>query len=547
MTVPDEVARLGDDFWTWRAATSFASGDDIPRLPRPRGYVPEVTPESIDARREALAGFADRWSALDVSAEPVSVQVDHRLLGSALARVHWELDVTRNWEKDAVFLISQIVGPFFDLLLPPPPFDADRSADLVTALHAMPGQVDAAIANLDRAGVATLARVAALMLEGIGDRLAASITALAPHLDGTTAAALADDQAAASAALERYRSWLVASADRLGDDEVVGRDRFIWYLRHVALLPDEPEDLVRAALQDYRRAYVAELLTRNKNRDVADAPLAASIAAQVTDQAELEQQIRDFYEREGILTQPDSLRHYLIGAVPEYVEPLKFLGVNDDLTDENRLARNGISYAPDPAPSLPYFYAANARDPRLGIIHEGTHYQQLALASAGENRIRRRYYDSVANEGIAFYNEEMMLIAGLFDDAPHSQEIVHNFNRLRSLRVVVDVNLATGVFTLHDGVEFFVEKVPMDHETALDETAMYVATPGLAMSYHVGKQQVLRLLTDAAIAGGADFSLRGFHDYVWRNGNVPFALQRWELLGDRSDVDALDAAGTWRD
>jgi hypothetical protein len=34
--------------------------------------------------------------------------------------------------------------------------------------------------------------------------------------------------------------------------------------------------------------------------------------------------------------------------------------------------------------------------------------------------------------------------------------------------------------------------------------------------------------------------LRKFHDRVWREGNVPFSLQRWELLGDRSDVDALD-------
>lgn len=546
MTVSDEITELGDDFWTWRAAASFASGDDIPRLPRPRGYVPEVTPDSIERRREALAAFADRWSAVDVGDLPVADQVDHRLLGSALARTHWELDVTRNWEKDAVFLTSQILGPWFDLLLPPPPFDADRSADLVTALGSVPGQVDAAIANLDRAGVATLARVAAEMLEGIGARLAASVAALTPHLDAETGAALAEAQGPASEAVDRYLAWLTGNADRLGDDEVVGRERFVWYLRHVALLPDEPEDLVRAALQDYRRAYVAELLTRNKHRDVAEAPLATGIAAQVENQAELEQQIRDFYEREGILTQPDELRHYLIGPVPDYVEPLKFLAVNDDLTDENRLDVDGVSYAPDPAATLPYFYAANARDPRLGVIHEGTHYQQLALAAAGENRIRRRYYDSVANEGIAFYNEEMMLIAGLFDDAPHSQEIVHNFNRLRSLRVVVDVNLATGIFTLGEGVQFFVDKVPMDRETALDETAMYVATPGLAMSYHVGKQQVLRLLTDAAIAGGDAFSLRDFHDFVWRNGNVPFSLQRWELLGDRSDVDALDAAGSWR-
>ena len=88
----------------------------------------------------------------------------------------------------------------------------------------------------------------------------------------------------------------------------------------------------------------------------------------------------------------------------------------------------------------------------------------------------------------------------------------------------------------------------MDLGTATEETSYYVATPGLAMAYHVGKQEVLRLVTDAAVAAVADgreLSVRDVHDFVWRNGNVPLSLQRWELLGDRSDVDLLDAAGRW--
>ena len=96
-----------------------------------------------------------------------------------------------------------------------------------------------------------------------------------------------------------------------------------------------------------------------------------------------------------------------------------------------------------------------------------------------------------------------MLTAGLFADAPHSQTIVHNFMRLRALRVVVDVNLATGVFSLPEAVDFFVRMVPMDVETATEETAYYVATPGLAMSYLVGKHEVMRLVADAAVAAVA--------------------------------------------
>jgi len=52
-----------------------------------------------------------------------------------------------------------------------------------------------------------------------------------------------------------------------------------------------------------------------------------------------------------------------------------------------------------------------ASDPRAGILHEGVHYQQLALSWRHPRPVRRHYYDSGSAEGIAFYNEEMMLVS----------------------------------------------------------------------------------------------------------------------------------------
>ena len=540
-----DLARLGAGFWEWRAANSFRTSDDIPRIERPAGWVPRFTLEAVAEQRRELAEFVEQWRATDVSGLPTPDQVDHRLLGSALARVRWELDVLRNWERDAVFLTSQILGPWFDLLLAPPPFGAARQADLVTVLDAVPRAVDQAIANLERAGVAALAGVAAAELADIGPRLADSVAALTPHVDMTTATALAEAQPGASEALTRYVQWLEASAGRLGPEVVVGRDAFVWYLRHVALVASEPEELVRAAENEYRRAVIAETVSRTRHRDAAEAPLAPDVAAEVDAQAAAEAEVRALYEREGLLSQPDTLRHYRFSAYPAYLEPVAFLGVTDDLTNERSRERDAVSYVPAPAAELPYFDAANARDPRLGIIHEGAHAQQLALSWGHPRALRRHYVDSVANEGIAHYNEELMLDAGLFDDAPHSQTTVHNFMRLRALRVIVDVNLATGALGLGEAVDFFVRLVPMDVGTATEETSFYVATPGLAMSYLVGKLEVKRLIADAVVAHGDEFSLREIHDSVWLNGNVPVSLQRWELLGDRGDVDVLDAAGDW--
>jgi len=165
------------------------------------------------------------------------------------------------------------------------------------------------------------------------------------------------------------------------------------------------------------------------------------------------------------------------------------------------------------------------------IVHEGVHYYQLALSWANEDPIRRHYYDSGANEGIGFYAEEMALQSGLFDDSPRSREIIYSFMRLRALRVIVDVKLATNQFTIDQAADYLEKSVPMDKATAHGEAAEFAATPGQAISYQIGKLQILEMLADARRTQGPKFRLKDFHDFVWKNGNVPIALQRWEYVG----------------
>ena len=156
-----------------------------------------------------------------------------------------------------------------------------------------------------------------------------------------------------------------------------------------------------------------------------------------------------------------------------------------------------------------------------------------------EDPIRRHYYDSGANEGLGFYIEEMMLQAGLFDDSPRSREIIYNFMRLRALRVQVDVKLALGLFTIAQAADYLAERVPMDKATAKEEAASFATGPGQAISYQIGKIQITRLLADARLKQGDAFNLRAFDDFLWKNGNVPIALQRWEYLGLDDDLRAV--------
>ncbi len=66
----------------------------------------------------------------------------------------------------------------------------------------------------------------------------------------------------------------------------------------------------------------------------------------------------------------------------------------------------------------------------------------------------------MSNEGIAFYNEELMLASGLFEGTPGTRQIMYNFMRLRALRVEVDVQMALGELDMDRAAKYLEQVVP---------------------------------------------------------------------------------------
>ena len=91
----DSDKKLASDFWSWRARYGQYTSDDAPRMERPSGVVRDWSAACVEGQRKELAAFDERWRNLADKTVPVSQQVDHWLIGSALARVHWELDILR--------------------------------------------------------------------------------------------------------------------------------------------------------------------------------------------------------------------------------------------------------------------------------------------------------------------------------------------------------------------------------------------------------------------------------------------------------------------
>jgi len=539
----DRFDQLASDFWRWRAFHQPVSSDDIPRIERPRGWEPDWSPAGVERQRAALSEFAEHWKSMDVSAWPISRQVDYRLIGSALARVRWELDVLRSWEINPRFYVYQTLGALFEELLKNRPFDDDRSAEIVKCLRRIPKLLDDGKTNLARAAVKPFAMVTLELLRDLRPRLSQVARELKPLLAGRGAGQIEQAAEEAITALEDWRAWLEGQTPAMSEEMGVGRDGYLFFLRRVALMPFTPERLLAMGSQEWERSMAFEAIAQEQAKARPELPIIPDSLAQMAREEEDEKQIRRFLEERNILTVPGWMRHYRNLPLPAYVEPLAALGVVDDLTSPTRLDEHGVRYIPQPAADLGYFELSSARDPRPLIVHEGVpgHYFQMSLSWAHENPVRRHYYDSGPNEGIGFYAEEMMLQAGLFDDSPRTREIIYNFMRLRALRVEVDVKLALGLFSIDEATEYLRTKTPMDYETARSEAIFFASLPGQAITYQIGKLQITKFLADARQALGAKFSLRSFHDYVWKNGNIPIALLRWEYLGLNDEMAMLDA------
>jgi hypothetical protein len=134
---PDALQLMADDFWQWRARFQPFSKDDIPRIDHPEGPR-DWSAASIAKQRTDFEKLEARWKGINTRGWSVPQLVDYRLMGSALARVHWELDLNRRWERDPSFYTDQALTAILEALVQPPPFDAKRSRVLITRMDEVP-------------------------------------------------------------------------------------------------------------------------------------------------------------------------------------------------------------------------------------------------------------------------------------------------------------------------------------------------------------------------------------------------------------------------
>jgi len=533
------IQNLAKDFFNWRTITQPATGDDIPRVERPDKWVPDYSPEALAAYRGKYIEFSSKLKDLSHTGWSKSDSVDYLLLHSAIERVNWELNILKLPNRNPDFYIHQTLGSVYELLLINSPINRKLAENIILRLNSFNKTVQSAKTNLTEP-INSFADIALGNLKDIKSRLYKMRDTLNELFPVDLNAQLNSAVEHAVIAMDDYTKWIEKEKPNMHSSFYVGKEGYEYFLHNIALIPYYPEELLTMGKQEWDRSVAFDIFEKHRNKNLPELYIYSSAKEQIDAERRAEEEIRSFIQEKDILTIPNWVQHYRFVDIPSYLIPVS-MGVEDDLTSETRLNEDGVRYVTEPSPNMGFFSLATAKDTRPIILHEGVpgHYFQLVLSWANPDPIRRRFFDSGANEGIAFYVEELLLQYGLFDDNPKTKEIIYSFMRLRALRVDVDINLALGKYTIEDAGMYLASTVPMDLQTGIQEAGFFAYNPGQAISYQIGKIQILKLIAEAKVIMGEDFNLKHFHDYLMENGNVPIALLRWEYLGLRDEIEEL--------
>jgi uncharacterized protein (DUF885 family) len=166
------------------------------------------------------------------------------------------------------------------------------------------------------------------------------------------------------------------------------------------------------------------------------------------------------------------------------------------------------------------------------------HHLQFALAQELEElpRFRRFGYVTAFSEGWALYTERLADELGLYSGDLERFGML-SFDSWRACRLVVDTGLHARGWSRDQAIGYMLANSALTRANVENEVDRYVAWPGQALAYMVGRLELVRLRELAQGRLGHRFALPGFHDLVLGTGGVPLSV-----LAEVVD-DHLAAAG----
>lgn len=507
----------------------FVEWREFQRPPLLADRVPDYSADAMRAQYDALPEMRRRLAAIDANGWPVGQQVDYHLVRAEMNGLEFDHRVLRPWARNPAFYrlvfpaqtdVPAREGPVaygaIELWDYDYPLTRDAAAQIAAQLNRIPPLLDQARVNLVEdardlwhMGIVALRRqsrdLAAFRkrVEGTGPDLGAAITA-------------------AAGATDAFVEWLESEEPSRTGPSGVGIDNYNWYLANVQLLPYTWEDELAIMRRELARAHAFLALEEHRNRDQ---PPLVPIASE------------EQYDRD------------LNAAVTEYMEFLQeseIVSVRDYMDGALR-ARIG-TFSPSSGPR-PFFSQVNYRDPVVMRTH-GYHWFDLARMEREPHAsaIRRvpllyNIFDARA-EGMATGMEEMMMQAGLFDQRPRARELIYILLAQRAARAIGGLMMHANQYTLEEASAFASAWtprgwMPVDGPTVTGEQHLYLQQPAYGTSYIIGKIEIEKLMAERARQLGDAFSLKRFMDEFNAVGVIPVSLARWELTGNKDEIERM--------
>lgn len=151
----------------------------------------------------------------------------------------------------------------------------------------------------------------------------------------------------------------------------------------------------------------------------------------------------------------------------------------------------------------------------------GHHFQMsLALGLESLPLLRRVTGFTAYTEGWGLYTERLADEMGLYSDDVSLLGML-SMDSMRAGRLVVDTGVHAKGWSRQQAVDYLRDNTPMAVVEIESEVDRYIAYPGQALSYMVGRLELLRIRAAAERARGGAFDIREFHDVVLGSGALP--------------------------
>jgi uncharacterized protein (DUF885 family) len=184
--------------------------------------------------------------------------------------------------------------------------------------------------------------------------------------------------------------------------------------------------------------------------------------------------------------------------------------------------RPGIYYA-----NTYQAHERNRHTSEATAFHEavpGHHFQQATVLEMAELPLLRRCADVNAyTEGWGLYCERLAEEMGLYSGDVARLGML-TLDSMRASRLVVDTGLHIKGWSRQRAVDYMMANTPLSPLEIAAEVDRYIAAPGQALSYMVGRLEIQRIRGLAEQRLGGRFDIRAFHDLVLGNGPLPMSV-----------------------